>query len=150
MSIVASNDPRIMTVEVVCTEDLIIAHLADGRTVSEKVYETSPGSRWRGHGVYPMRRQRNVSTLKLSGQGKGSTGRILMRTSATLGMLTGVPAPPSKHKAIVKVYIRMVEHRLSLTPSSSLSAMAPLTQLRQIWWRRIGTNRLTDDQLPYI
>ena len=32
MSIAASNDPRIMTVEV--TEDLIVAHLEDGRTVS--------------------------------------------------------------------------------------------------------------------
>ncbi len=33
MTIVASNDPRIITVEV--TDGLIIAHLADGRTIAK-------------------------------------------------------------------------------------------------------------------
>ena len=62
MTIVGSNDPRILTVEV--TDDLITAHLADGRTIS-----------------VPLPLQRNARTSRLSGLGKGCTGRTWMRTS---------------------------------------------------------------------
>jgi len=41
MTIVASNDPRILSVEV--ADDLITAHLADGRTM-DILFEKSPKS----------------------------------------------------------------------------------------------------------
>ena len=73
MTIVAGNDPRILTVEV--TDELISAHLADGRTIS---------AHWRGRGVYPMPRLSNASILRLSGPDKASTGQTLMRTLVPL------------------------------------------------------------------
>ena len=50
MIIVASNDPRILSVEV--TDDLITAHLADGRTISVPLVWS-----WRLANATPEQRQ---------------------------------------------------------------------------------------------
>ena len=60
MTIVASNDPRIMTVEV--TDDLIIAHLADGRTISVPLAWS-----WRLSNATPEQRQH----FEIIGTGQG-------------------------------------------------------------------------------
>ena len=71
MTIVASNDPRILTVEV--TDDLIIAHLADGRTISVPLAWS-----WRLSNATPAQRQH----FEIIGTGQGGcTGRTWMRTS---------------------------------------------------------------------
>ena len=91
MSIVASNDPRIMTVEV--TDDLIIAHLADGRTVSVPLAWS-----WRLSNATPAQRQH----FEIIGTGQGIHWPDIDEDLSALGMLTGVPAPPPKHKALTK------------------------------------------------
>ena len=91
MSIVASNDPRIMTVEV--TEDLIIAHLADGRTVSVPLAWS-----WRLSKATQAQRQR----FEIIGTGQGVHWPDIDEDLGALGMLTGVPAPPPKPTASSK------------------------------------------------
>ena len=89
MSIVASNDPRIMTVEV--TEDLIVAHLEDGRTVSVPLAWS-----WRLSNATPAQRQH----FEIIGTGQGVHWPDVDEDLSALGMLTGVPAPPPKHKTL--------------------------------------------------
>jgi hypothetical protein len=60
MTIGASNDPRIMAVEV--TDDLIIAHLADGRTISVPLVWS-----WRLSDATPAQRQH----FEITGTGQG-------------------------------------------------------------------------------
>ena len=115
MSIAASNDPRIMTVEV--TEDLIVAHLEDGRTVSvplawswrlsnatsgRPIPQSAP---CRPTGVVVAFIQCDpgaTSTLRdYRDRARGPLADIDEDLSA-LGMLTGVPAPPPKHTAFSK------------------------------------------------
>lgn len=66
----ASNDPRVMAVEVI--DELITAYLADGRTISVPLV---------GRGSCPMPPRRNASNSKLSAPGKEYTGQTSMRTS---------------------------------------------------------------------
>jgi hypothetical protein len=89
MTIVASNDPRIMTLEV--TEDLIIAHLADGRTISVPLAWS-----WRLSNATAAQRQR----FEIIGTGQGVHWPDIDEDISVLGMLTGTPAPPPKHKAV--------------------------------------------------
>ena len=84
MTIVASNDPRILTVEV--TDDLIIAHLADGRTISVP---------WRGRGGCPMLPPHNGSTSRLLAPGKVHWPDVDEDISA-IGMLTDACSPPAQ------------------------------------------------------
>ncbi len=91
MSIVASNDPRIMTVEV--TDDLIVAHLADGRTVSVPLTWS-----WRLSNAAPAQRQH----FEIIGTGQGVHWPDIDEDLSALGMLTGVPAPPLKQKVLSK------------------------------------------------
>jgi hypothetical protein len=88
MTIVASNDPRIITVEV--TEDLITAHLADGRIISVPLAWS-----WRLSNAIPEQRQR----FKIIGTGQGVHWPDIDEDISALGMLTGTPAPPPKQKA---------------------------------------------------
>ena len=91
MSIAANNDPRIMTVEV--TEDLIIAHLADGRTVSVPLAWS-----WRLSNATLAQRQH----FEIIGTGQGVHWPDIDEDLSALGMLTGAPAPPPKQKAASK------------------------------------------------
>ena len=91
MSIVASNDPRIMTVEV--TEDLIVAHLEDGRTVSVPLAWS-----WRLSNATPAQRQH----FEIIGTGQGVHWPDIDEDLSALGMLTGVPATPPRPTASSK------------------------------------------------
>jgi Protein of unknown function (DUF2442) len=88
MTIVASNDPRIMAVEV--NEDLITAHLADGRIISVPLAWS-----WRLSNATPEQRQH----FEIIGTGQGVHWRDIDEDISALGMLTGTPAPPPTQKA---------------------------------------------------
>jgi hypothetical protein len=83
MTTVVSNDPRILTVEV--TDELIIAHLADGRTISVPLAWS-----WRLSGATPAQRQR----FEIIGRGQGVHWPDIDEDISALGMLIGTPAPP--------------------------------------------------------
>ena len=87
MTIVASNDPRILTVEV--TDELIIAHLADGRTISVPLVWS-----WRLSNATPAQRQH----FEIIGTGQGVHWPDIDEDISAIGMLTGTPAPPPRHK----------------------------------------------------
>jgi len=87
MTIVASNDPRILSIEV--TEDLITAHLADGRTISVPLAWS-----WRLSEATPEQRQH----FEIIGTGQGVHWPDLDEDISAIGMLTGTPAPRPKHK----------------------------------------------------
>ena len=88
MTIVASNDPRIMTVEV--TVDLITAYLADGRTISVPLAWS-----WRLSNATSEQRQH----FEIIGTGQGVHWPDVDEDISAIGMLTGPPAPPPKQKA---------------------------------------------------
>jgi Protein of unknown function (DUF2442) len=87
MTTVASNDPRILTVEV--TDDLITAHLADGRTISVPLAWS-----WRLSDATPEQRQH----FEIIGTGQGVHWPDIDEDISVIGMLTGTPAPRPKHK----------------------------------------------------
>ena len=87
MTTVASNDPRILTVEV--TDDLITAHLADGRTISVPLAWS-----WRLSEATPEQRQH----FEIIGTGQGVHWPDIDEDISVIGMLTGTPAPRPKHK----------------------------------------------------
>ena len=88
MTIVASNDPRIMAVEV--TDDLITARLADGRTISVPLAWS-----WRlSNATIEQRRH-----FEIIGTGQGVHWPDIDEDVSAIGMLTGTPAPPPKPKA---------------------------------------------------
>ena len=87
MTIVASNDPRILSVEV--TDDLLTAHLADGRTISVPLVWS-----WRLANATPEQRQH----FEIIGTGQGVHWPDLDEDISAIGMLTGTPAPRPKQK----------------------------------------------------
>ncbi len=87
MTTVASNDPRILTVEV--SDDLITAHLADGRTISVPLAWS-----WRLSDATPEQRQH----FEIIGTGQGVHWPDIDEDISVIGMLTGTPAPRPKHK----------------------------------------------------
>ena len=82
MTIVASNDPRILSVEV--TEDLITAHLADGRTISVPLVWS-----WRLANATPEQRQH----FEIIGTGQGVHWPDIDEDLSTEGLLRGAPSP---------------------------------------------------------
>ena len=88
MTIVASNDPRIMAVEV--TEDLITAQLADDRIISVPLTWSR-----RLSNATPEQRQH----FEIIGTGQGVHWPNIDEDISALGMLTGTPAPLPKQKA---------------------------------------------------
>jgi uncharacterized protein DUF2442 len=82
MTIVASNDPRIRSAEV--TDDLITAHLADGRTISVPLAWS-----WRLSDATPEQRQH----FEIIGMGQGVHWPDIDEDISAIGMLTGTPAP---------------------------------------------------------
>ena len=85
MTIVASNDPRLLTVEV--TDDLITAHLADGRTISVPLAWS-----WRLSNATLAQRQ----NFEIIGTGQGVHWPDIDEDISVLGMLTGGPARPPR------------------------------------------------------
>jgi hypothetical protein len=88
MTIMASHDARIMTVEV--TDDLITAHLTDGRTISVPLVWS-----WRLSDATPAQRQH----FEIIGIGQGVHWPDVDEDISASGMLTGTPVPSPKQKA---------------------------------------------------
>ena len=87
MTMVASNDSRITAVEV--TDDMITAHLADGRMISVPLAWS-----WRLSNARPEQRQ----NFEIIGTGQGVHWPDIDGDISAIGMLTGTPAPPPKQK----------------------------------------------------
>jgi hypothetical protein len=87
MNIVASNEPRIVALEV--TEDVITAQLADGRTVSVPLAWS-----WRLADATPEQRRR----FEIIGSGEGVHWPDIDEDISARGMLQGIPACPPRPK----------------------------------------------------
>lgn len=85
MSIVVNRDPRIVSLEI--TDDLIIARLADGRTISVPLVWS-----WRLTAATPAQR----NNFEILGNGEGVHWPDLDEDLSARGMLQGIPARPPK------------------------------------------------------
>jgi hypothetical protein len=85
MSTAATNEPRILDVEV--SEELITAHLTDGRVISVPLAWS-----WRLSGATPDQR----SHFQIIGEGEGIHWPEIDEDISARGMLLGVPAAPPK------------------------------------------------------
>ena len=88
MNIVVNSEPLIVDVEV--TDELITAHLADGRTISVPLVWS-----WRLSNATPEQRQR----FEIIGTGQGIHWPDVDEDISAIGMLTGTPARPPKQTA---------------------------------------------------
>jgi hypothetical protein len=88
MNTVANSEPLIVDVEV--TDELITAHLADGRTISVPLVWS-----WRLSNATPEQRQR----FEIIGTGQGVHWPDVGEDISAIGMLTGTPAHPPKRTA---------------------------------------------------
>jgi hypothetical protein len=91
MNTAASNEPRIVTIEV--TDDAITAELADGRTVSVPLAWS-----WRLSEATPKQRR----NFEIIGSGEGVHWPDVDEDISARGMLQGVPARPPKQAAGVR------------------------------------------------
>lgn len=91
MTTAVSSDPRITTAE--ATDDLFIAQLADGRTISVPLAWS-----WRSSNATPEQRQ----NFEIIGTGQGVHWPDDDEDISASGMLAGTPAPTPKHKATVQ------------------------------------------------
>lgn len=85
MNIAASDDPRIVSVDV--TDDSIVADLADGRTISVPLAWS-----WRLSDATPEQRR----NFEIIGDGEGVHWPDVDEDISARGMLSGVPARPPK------------------------------------------------------
>jgi len=88
MNTVVSSEPLIVDIEV--TDELITAHLADGRTISVPLVWS-----WRLSNATPEQRQR----FEIIGTGQGVHWPDVDEDISAIGMLTGTPARPPKQTA---------------------------------------------------
>lgn len=88
MSIVAGDMPRIVHIEI--TDDLIIAQLADGRTISVPLVWS-----WRLSDATREQRDR----YEIIGNGLGVHWPDIDEDISAAGMLYGIPARPPKTRA---------------------------------------------------
>jgi hypothetical protein len=88
MNIVASSEPLIVDVQV--TDELITAHLADGRTISVPLAWS-----WRLSNATPEQRQH----FDIIGTGQGVHWPDVDEDISAIGMLAGTPARPPKQTA---------------------------------------------------
>jgi len=89
MNTAASNEPRIVNLEV--TQDTIVAHLADGRTVTVPLAWS-----WRLASATPAQRR----NFEIVGTGEGVHWPDIDEDISARGMLQGIPArPPRQVKA---------------------------------------------------
>lgn len=84
MNIVASSEPRILSIEV--TDDEIVSRLADGRVVSVPLAWS-----WRLANATPAQRQR----FEIIGNGEGVHWPDVDEDLSARGMLAGEPARPA-------------------------------------------------------
>lgn len=91
MTTVVSGDPRIMAIEV--TDDLIVARLVDGRTISVPLAWS-----WRLSNATAEQRQ----NFEMIGTGQGVHWPDIDEDIGASGMLAGTPAPPPRHGASVR------------------------------------------------
>ncbi len=92
MSIVVNSDPRMVSIEV--TEELITAHLADGRTISVPLAWS-----WRLSNATPSQR----AHFEIIGGGEGVHWPDIDEDISASGMLHGIPARPPKSTHSAKV-----------------------------------------------
>ncbi len=85
MSTAASNEPRILSLEV--TEDAMVAQLADGRTVSVPLAWS-----WRLANATPAQRNH----FEIIGTGEGVHWPDIDEDISARGLLHGIPACPPK------------------------------------------------------
>ncbi len=83
-----ANDPRITDVEV--TDDVITAHLADGRVISVPLVWS-----WRLSDATPDQR----NNFEIIGNGQGVHWKEIDEDISALGMLQGIPAPRRRQTA---------------------------------------------------
>jgi hypothetical protein len=88
MSTVATNEPRVVAAQV--TDDLITAHLADGRTISVPLVWS-----WRLADATPAQRE----NFQITGNGEGIHWPDVDEDISVRGMLEGVPARRPKQRA---------------------------------------------------
>jgi Protein of unknown function (DUF2442) len=88
MNTMMRSEPLIIDVEV--TDELITAHLADGRTISVPLAWS-----WRLPNATPEQRQR----FEIIGTGQGVHWPDVDEDISAIGMLTGTPARPPKQTA---------------------------------------------------
>ena len=89
MNTVVNSEPRMMTMNV--TEDLIIADLEDGRTISVPLTWS-----WRLSEATPVQR----NNIEIIGNGEGAHWPDVDEDISVRGMLFGAPAhPPNKQVA---------------------------------------------------
>lgn len=77
-----ANDPRILDMEV--TDDLITAHLTDGRVISVPLAWS-----WRLSEATPKQR----ANFEIIGNGQGVHWEDIDEDISAVGMLQGIPAP---------------------------------------------------------
>ena len=87
MTMVARNDPRMLSVEV--TDELSTAYLADGRTIRVPLVWS-----WRLANATPEQRHH----FEMIGTGQGVHWPDMDEDISAIGMLTGTPAPRPKQK----------------------------------------------------
>lgn len=100
MTIVVNDAPRILTMTV--TDDLITAHLADGRSISVPLAWT-----WRLSEATPEQR----TNFEIIGSGFGVHWPDIDQDISATGMLVGTPARPGRSTS--------QRRRLSVTPAES-------------------------------
>lgn len=88
MNTVVSSEPRMMAMNV--TDDLIIAELEDGRTISVPLAWS-----WRLSEATPEQR----NNFEIIGNGEGAHWPDIDEDISIRGMLSGVPAPPPNKQA---------------------------------------------------
>ncbi len=88
MNIVENSEPRMMALHV--TEDLIIAELEDGRTISIPIA-------WSWRLSEATQEQRN--NFEIIGSGEGAHWPDIDEDDSVRGMLSGEPARPPKKQA---------------------------------------------------
>ncbi len=88
MNTVANNEPRMIAMSI--TEDLIIAELSDGRTIGVPLAWS-----WRLSEATPEQRK----NFEIIGNGEGAHWPDVDEDISVRGMLSGVPARPSKKQA---------------------------------------------------
>ena len=88
MNIAASSVPRLTSMRV--TDDLIIAELEDGRTISVPLVWS-----WRLSEATPQQR----SNIEIIGAGEGAHWPDVDEDISVHGMLAGVPARPPRKQA---------------------------------------------------
>ena len=101
MTIVASNDPRILSVEV--TDDLITAHLADGPATTPRPRSTPPkhGIRSRGGALQSSRSSEDARMRRTIGMLIATAALVLFWAKAAHGFVVAGQVAPAFTKSVL-------------------------------------------------